>query len=131
MEEVTGAVGGFRAAIQDLLVPELKTLQVEVRNVKESLERHEQVIAQLSKEQAERFAAMQQEMNARFTNMQQEMNARFVAVDERFSIVMAAIHNLQKDMSMLMLRLDYGEKIHQLELRISQLTDKIGAPATF
>jgi len=110
MEEVTGAVGGFRAAIQDLLVPELKTLQVEVRNVKETLERHEQILAQLSKDQADRLVALQQ-----------EMSTRFIAVDERLSVMMAAIHNLQKDMSMLTLRLDYGEKIHQLELQMARL----------
>jgi len=135
MEEVSGAVGGFRAAIQDLLVPELKALQVEVRNVKETLDRHEKwlerhdqtlsqladAIRQLSKEQAERFAAMQQEMDKRFMALQQEMSTRFIAVDERLSVMTAAIHNLQKEMSMLMLRLDYGEKIHQLELQMARL----------
>ena len=122
MEEVTGTVGGFRAAIQDLLVPELKALQVEIRNFKETLERHEQIISQLSKDQAERFAALQQEMDKRFAAAQRENN-------ERFSAVMAAIHDLQKDMSAVKLRLNYGEKIHQLELRSSQLASKVGAPA--
>jgi len=95
MEEVTGAVGGFRAAIQDLLVPELKALQVEVRNVKETLERHEKwlerhdqtlsqladAIRQLGKEQAERFAATQKENN------------------DRFDAVMNAIRDLQENIS--------------------------------
>jgi len=124
MEEIIGAVGGFRAAIQDLLVPELKALQVEVRNLRATLERHEQIIAQLSKEQAERFAALQQEMDKRFAAAQRENN-------EKFNAVMAALHDLHKDMSEVKLRLNYGEKIHQLELRISQLTDKVGAPAAF
>jgi hypothetical protein len=44
---------------------------------------------------------------------------------------MSAIHDLQKDMSEVKLRLNYGEKIHQLELRVSQLASKVGAPAAF
>jgi chromosome segregation ATPase len=146
MEEVTGAVGGFRAAIQDLLVPELKALQVEIRNVKETLERHEkwlerhdQALSQLteelrrlSKDQAERFAAAQQETNARFVAAQQETNARFAALqqdsdkkfaamNEKFIAVMDAIRDLQSSLSMIMVRTDFSEKIHQLELKISQL----------
>jgi predicted nuclease with TOPRIM domain len=100
MEEVTGTIGGFRVAIQDLLVPELKALQVEVRNVKETLDRHEkwlerhdQMLArlveelrQLSKDQAERFLAMQQ-----------ENDKKFAEINEKFNIVMDLIRNVQMD----------------------------------
>ncbi|MDZ7362437.1 MAG: hypothetical protein ONB46_17195 [candidate division KSB1 bacterium] len=153
MDEITGAVGGFRAAIQDLLVPELKALQVEVRNVKETLERHEQKISQLleglhqlSKDQAERFAAMQQEMDKRFAAMQQEMDKRFTAmqqemdkrftamqqendkkfaeINEKFVVVMEVIRDMQKDMALIKDRLNYGERIHRLELDVAQLRSR-------
>jgi septal ring factor EnvC (AmiA/AmiB activator) len=126
MEEVTGAVGGFRAAIQDLLVPELKALQVEIRNVKETLERHEKwlgrhdqtlsqladAIRQLGKEQAERFAAMQKENN------------------DRFDAVTNAIRGLQESVSTVTMQMNFIEKFHQLELQIARM-NRAGSPATF
>jgi plasmid maintenance system antidote protein VapI len=131
MEEITGAVGGFRAALQDLLVPELKALQVEVRNVKETLERHEQKISQLveglhqlSKDQAERFAAMQQEMDKRFAAMQQENDKKFAEINEKFVVVIEVIRDMQKDMAIIKDRLNYGERIHRLELDMAQLRSR-------
>jgi len=137
MEEVTGTVGGFRAAIQDLLVPELKALQVEVRNVKETLERNEKwlerhdqtlsqladAIRQLGKEQAERFAAMQQEMDKRFAATQKENN-------DRFDAVMNAIRDLQENISAVTMQMNFIEKFHHLELQIARM-NRAGSPATF
>jgi len=136
MNDVTKTVGGFRSAIQDLLVPELKALQVEIRNVRETLERHEkrldhhdellvklvEEVRQLRADQGERFAALQKEMNERFVALQKEMN-------ERFAAVMDMIGELQRNTSVILERLNYAERIHQIELKLERLAKAEGRVA--
>jgi len=84
-------VQGFRQVIQDLLVPELKALQVEVKHVQETVSAQGQELRALRQETNERFEALHREMNERFAKVDErfealhrEMNERFARVDERF-----------------------------------------------
>jgi DNA anti-recombination protein RmuC len=140
MEDVTSTVGGFRAAIQDLLVPELKALQVEVRNVRETLERHEkwlerhdQMLAQIlqeihqgNKEQSEKLAVMSE----RFIALQTELHEKFAAMNERFATlqkqlnekfttVMEGMKELQKAVIVLTEHLNFAQRLQKLELQFT------------
>ncbi len=79
-------VKGFREAIQDLLVPELKAMRAEMSALKESVQQNAQAILELRREMNERFAAMQK-----------EMNERFVKVDERFAEITKQIGEMRGD----------------------------------
>ncbi len=69
-----GVVEGIRKAIQDLLVPELKAIQV-------TLQHHAKLIHNLQRQTEERFgkakgqlASLRQEMNERFTKVWEAIN---------------------------------------------------------
>lgn len=131
MEETLQLVGGFRSAIQDLLVPELKIVQAEMRSVRETLDRHEKWLERID----QNFATLQNEMNERFTTMQRQIDVRFAALqkqmddrfaemqkqmDGRFAQVLDAIRGLQQEFAFMNQKLDYGERIHKLELRLAR-----------
>lgn len=71
-------ISGFRQAIQDLLVPELKALQVEVKHQGEAINGLRGDIKELRTE----MAGLREEMNQRFETMQTEMNKRFETMHE-------------------------------------------------
>ena len=58
MDDITKTVGGFRAAIQDLLVPELKAIQTELKH-------HTEEFARIDK----RFEAVDRRFEAMFQSL--------------------------------------------------------------
>ena len=140
MNDVSKTVGGFRSALQDLIVPELKALKVEMRGVRETLERHEKKleaydqmfvkiadeIRQLRVDMSERFAAMQKQMDERFSAMQKQMDERFNAMQQEnaknFAVMMNSIGELDKNIALLNHRLDYTERINKIEVQLAQIT---------
>jgi len=107
MSEVMETVGGFRSAIQDLLVPELKAVQVEIRSVKETLDRHERWLERHDQSLAQILSEIRE------NNKEQ---------NEKFASVVKSIHDLQKDMAVVISRLGFAERLTDLEIQIARLT---------
>jgi len=88
-ENPIGIVAGFRQVIQDLLVPELKAIQVTLQHHGELIQGLQRQMEAMQKQMNERFIAMQRQIDERFAAMQQQMDERFVAMqrqmDERFA----------------------------------------------
>jgi RNase H-fold protein (predicted Holliday junction resolvase) len=87
-ENPIGIVAGFRQIVQDLLVPELKAIQVTLQHHGELIQGLQRQMETMQKQMDERFTAMQRQMDERFTAMQRQMDERFTAMqrqmDERF-----------------------------------------------
>jgi RNase H-fold protein (predicted Holliday junction resolvase) len=90
-ENPIGIVAGFRQIVQDLLVPELKAIQVTLQHHGELIQGLQRQMETMQKQMDERFTAMQRQMDERFTAMQRQMDERFTAMqrqmDERFAAV--------------------------------------------
>ena len=91
---MTDFVSGFRAAIQDLLIPEFKSLQTEVRGINERLDRMDQ-----------RFERVDQRFD-RVDERFERVDERFDRVDQRFDRVDQQILELAKSMSSMNGKLD-------------------------
>jgi RNase H-fold protein (predicted Holliday junction resolvase) len=88
-ENPIGIVAGFRQIVQELLVPELKAIQVTLQHHGELIQGLQRQMETMQKQMDERFTAMQRQMDERFTAMQRQMDERFTAMqrqmDERFA----------------------------------------------
>jgi len=88
-ENPIGIVAGFRQIVQDLLVPELKAIQVTLQHHGELIQGLQRQMETMQKQMDERFTAMQRQMDERFTAMQRQTDERFTAMqrqmDERFA----------------------------------------------
>ena len=98
---MTDFVSGFRAAIQDLLIPEFKSLQTEVRGINERLDRMDQRFDRVD-QRFERVDERFERVDQRFERVDQ----RFDRVDERFERVDQQILELAKSMSSMNGKLD-------------------------
>ncbi len=82
-------VEGLRQVIQDLLVPELKAIQVTLQHHGELIQNLQRQMETMQRQNDERFAALQQQMDKRFAALQGQMDERFADVqrqmDERFT----------------------------------------------
>ncbi|MCK4389568.1 MAG: hypothetical protein KAV83_04940 [Desulfobacterales bacterium] len=87
MDDITKTVGGFRAAIQDLLVPELKAIQTELKH-------HTEEFARIDK----RFEAV---------------DRRFEAVDRRFEAMFQSLRHIETTQSEILEKLDVKEEVSQ------------------
>jgi RNase H-fold protein (predicted Holliday junction resolvase) len=87
-ENPIGIVAGFRQIVQDLLVPELKAIQVTLQHHGELIQGLQRQMEAMQRQMDERFTAMQRQMDERFTAMQRQMDERFTTMqrqmDERF-----------------------------------------------
>jgi hypothetical protein len=114
MSEVMETVGGFRSAIQDLLVPELKAVQAEIRNVKETLDRHERWLERLDQN---------------LTRSHKELTGKIeVLIDDhgqKFSSIMKSIGELEKNVAVVLSRLDFAERLSELEIQMARLTKPV------
>ncbi|MEW6482707.1 MAG: hypothetical protein AB1397_06910 [bacterium] len=88
-----GFVEGLRKAIQELLVPELKALQVEVKELGVRLD-------QMDK----RF----EQMDRRFAEMQEQM-------DKRFDLIFKEFHSITEQLGKIETKLDFSERMVRLE----------------
>ena len=98
---MTDFVSGFREAIQDLLIPEFKSLQTEVRGINERLDRMDQRFDRVD-QRFERVDERFERVDQRFDRVDQ----RFERVDERFERVDQQILELAKSMSSMNGKLD-------------------------
>lgn len=109
-------VEGFRKVVQDLLVPELKAMQVEIRHLNERLGKIEEKLEALHKEMDERFL----KIDERFEALYREMNFRFNELKET-QIKILEVLNIEPHIS----RLEaYYEGIKERLDRISPLLVK-------
>ncbi len=106
MNDISKTVGGFRSAIQDLLVPELKAIQTELKHRSEEFARIDK-----------RFEAM----DKRFEDLRREMNQRFEAV-------FGSLHRMELVQGDILAKLDvkqevieYTSKTNALEKRVDDL----------
>jgi len=97
-------VQGLRKVIQDLLVSELMTVQVEIRHLNEGLK-------VLHEEMDKRFEAMHKEMDERFA----KVDERFTKVDERIDGIYKILVEMQKTQEKILSRLDFEPRISRLE----------------
>ena len=119
---------GFRSAIQDLLVPELKAIQTELQHHNERFEKIDRSLGKLEerleKNQVEsnrrfesmqsqmdqRFKAMQKHMDQHFDAMQKQMDQRFDAMqrqmDKRFETIMERLIDAEKTQERILAKLD-------------------------
>ncbi len=128
-------VEGLRQVIQDLLVPELKAIQVTLQHHGELIQNLQRQMETMQRQNDERFAALQRQMDERFTALQQQMDKRFAAVQqqivafqqqtaEEFSKVWQAIKELleaqrhtQMGLQRVLDRLDVTEMIKETQTR--------------
>ncbi len=128
-------VEGLRQVIQDLLVPELKAIQVTLQHHGELIQNLQRQMETMQRQNDERFAALQRQMDERFTALQQQMDKRFAAVQqqivafqqqtaEEFSKVWQAITELleaqrhtQMGLQRVLDRLDVTEMIKETQTR--------------
>ncbi len=87
-------VEGLRQVIQDLLVPELKAIQVTLQHHGELIQNLQRQMETMQRQSDERFTALQQQMDKRFAAMQQQIVAFQQQTAEEFSKVWQAIKEL-------------------------------------
>ena len=110
MNDISKTVGGFRAAIQDLLVPELKAIQTELKH-------HSEEFARIDK----RFEAI----DKRFEALHKEMNQRFERVDKRFEAVFQSLHHLEMTQGEILAKLDVKEEVNRYTSKTNALEKRV------
>lgn len=135
---VRDIVEGFREVIRDLLIPEFKALQTEVRHLGERLGKLEQVMEERFARVEERFAHVEERF-ARVDEHFARVDERFARVDQRFDAVHKEILDLAKAISTINGKLDilmgqmadYKEvvrltvRVETLERQVSALTESV------
>jgi len=112
MTDIEKTVGGFRAAIQDLLVPELKAIQTELRH-------HDERFTTLQKQLDARFEAMQKHMDSRFEAVDQRFEAMQKQMDSRFEAVIDRLVALEKTNEKILDKLDTLDRTFDMEKRLA------------
>lgn len=117
-------VEGLRQVIQDLLVPELKAIQVTLQHHGELIQNLQRQMETMQRQSDERFTALQQQMDKRFAAMQQQIVAFQQQTAEEFSKVWQAIKELleaqrhtQTGLQRVLDRLDVTEMIKETQTR--------------
>ena len=135
MVDVEKIAGSFRSAIQDLLVPELKAIHVELKHHGEEFLRIDKRFETIDKRFEavdKRFEALHQEMNKRFEAidkrfeaLHQEMNKRFESIDKRFELFAESLHRLETTQEKILARLDLKEQLTETSVRTNQLEKRM------
>ena len=99
MDDISKTVSGFRAAIQDLLVPELKAIQTELKH-------HSEEFAKIDK----RFEAI---------------DKRFEAIDKRFEAVFQSLHHLEMTQGEILAKLDVKEEVNRYTSKTNALEKRM------
>jgi len=110
MVDVEKIAGSFRSAIQDLLVPELKAINVELKH-------HGEEFIRIDK----RFEAI----DRRFEALHQEMNKRFETVDRRFDLFAESMHRLETTQEKILAKLDLKEQLTETAAKTDQLEKRL------
>ncbi len=117
-------VEGLRQVIQDLLVPELKAIQVTLQHHGELIQGLQRQMEAMQRQNDERFTALQKQMDERFAAMQQQILAFQQQTAEEFSKVWQSITELlegqrhtQMVLQRVLDRLDVVEMIKETQTR--------------
>lgn len=113
MDDISKTVGGFRAAIQDLLVPELKAIQTELKH-------HSEEFAKIDK----RFEAV----DRRFDAVDKRFDAvdkRFEAVDKRFEAIFQSLRHLEITQGEILAKLDVKEEVSKYTSKTNALEKRV------
>ncbi len=110
MVDVEKIAGSFRSAIQDLLVPELKAIQVELKH-------HGEEFIRIDK----RLEAIDKRLEA----LHLEMNKRFEAIDKRFELFAESMHRLEMTQEKILARLDLKEQLTETAAKTNQLEKRM------
>jgi len=97
-------VQGFRQVVQDLIVTELKAVQVELKHVQETVS-----------SQGEELKALRQEMNERFESVMEEI-ADLKRTD---TLILGRLDNLLE-------RVNWTDTIRELHVGLQRVADKVG-----
>lgn len=106
MSDVERIVGGFRSSIQDLLVPELKALQVEVRGLPERMDT----------------------IDRRLDKHDEKFEKIFITLEkhnERFEPILDSLTHLEKTQQVILNRLNYADKISEMQVEIERLKHQL------
>ena len=117
MVDVEKIAGSFRSAIQDLLVPELKAIHVELKH-------HGEEFIRIDK----RFEAMDKRfevIDRRFEALHQEMNKRFETIDKRFDLFAESMHRLETTQEKILVRIDLKEQLTETAAKTDQLEKRL------
>jgi chromosome segregation ATPase len=106
MDDISKTVGGFRAAIQDLLVPELKAIQTELKH-------HSEEFAKIDK----RFEALDKRFEA--------VDKRFEEVDKRLEAIIQSLHHLEMTQGEILAKLDVKEEVSQYTSKTNALEKRM------
>ncbi len=107
-------VGGLRKAIQDLLVPELKAIQVKLDVHGEAIKDLQQEMKELRKEMHERFEAIQKES----AGLRQEMQERFEVMQKEIAGLKMGQVELQAGQREILSKLDLEKRVSKLEMLV-------------
>ena len=128
MIDVEKIAGSFRSAIQDLLVPELKAINVELKHHGEEFIRIDKRFETVDK----RLEALHQEMNKRFEAvdrrfeaLHQEMNKRFETIDRRFDLFAESMRRLETTQEKILIKLDLKEQLTETAAKTDQLEKRM------
>jgi len=78
-------VEGLRQVVQDLLVPELKAIQVTLQHHGELIQGLQRQMETVQRQNEERFTALQRQMEERFNALQRQMDERFAATQQQMN----------------------------------------------
>lgn len=134
-------VGGFRKIIQDLLVPELKAVQVELKHHSEQFDRINKQFEAIDRrfeaidrrfevlqlQIDERFKTFQEQMDRRFEAMQFQMDKRFDEMCKRFEVMQGDIQEMKINLQKVVGMLDVNTKISRFEGQIKNMERKLQA----
>jgi len=110
MDDISKTVGGFRSAIQDLLVPELRAIHTELKH-------HSEEFAKIDK----RFEAVDKRfdiVDKRFEELRREMNQRFEAV-------FGSLHHLEITQGEILAKLDVKQEVSQYTSKTNALEKRV------
>ncbi|MEW6686190.1 MAG: hypothetical protein AB1393_08295 [Candidatus Edwardsbacteria bacterium] len=122
--EVTKMVSGFRSVVQDLLVPELKSIRVELKHHSEEFAKIDKRFEAIDK----RFEAIDKRfeaMDRRFETLQREMNTRFEAMNSRFELMVKELSETKVTQKEILVKLDVKEEVTATSAKTSELERRL------
>lgn len=110
MADVEKMVGGFRSVIQDLVVPEFKALQVEIRGLGTRIDKLD---TRLDKH------------DDKFEKIISEMHEGFKKSDERFLQMVGRLTEIESSMKIIVERLNSKERVDDIDYRLRKIEEKL------
>jgi len=122
-------VKGFRDALQELLVPQMRAMQ-------EAIERNSQAITDLHREMDERFAAVEERLvrlEERREGLERRMEERFDRMDQRLltlaegqAEIRGELKQINQTLQVILNKLDLAERVAKVEKVLESVTERLG-----